>query len=139
MTLSAILLLLLAIILKSQCSYVAIAPKVFHPGWKYAVQLTVVNVERAGVRMTVIGNIFNARKRSLGAGVISFDSGQSAMLEIEVGASVQPDPQGVYSLQLDGFGALTFSNSTALTLATHSRLPLVQADRAVYTAGQLAA
>ncbi|XP_076448767.1 CD109 antigen-like [Babylonia areolata] len=134
---SVILFLLLGMFYNAQSSYVAIAPKVFHPGWKYAVQLTVANLPDFGVRVSVTGNIFNGKKQSLGAGSITFDNGQSAMLEIQVGANIPRDPDNRYSLQLDGSGALSFSNSTSLQMAPLSRLAFIQTDRTAYTTGQL--
>ncbi|XP_070198324.1 CD109 antigen-like [Littorina saxatilis] len=117
--------------------YVALAPGQFHPGYKYTVRLTVHGVTSPGVRVTVHGNIFNSKKQSLGAGSVSLNSGESAILKIQVADTVLPDPEGIYHLQLDGAGGIIFSNSTTIHLAPITHLTFIQTDKKIYKAGQL--
>ena len=54
-----------------------------------------------------------------------------------MGARFTPDPNNSYTLQLDGSGGLSFSNSTAINLAPLTHLTFIQTDKKIYKAGQL--
>ncbi|KAK7114959.1 CD109 antigen-like isoform X3 [Littorina saxatilis] len=133
MGLTLYLALLVTVLGQAYSSYVALAPSEFHPGWKYAVQLTVTDT-KGQADVTVNGNIFNSDKTSVGASSITLSNGETKKLEIQIGANIALSS---YTLQLDGTGGLTFSNSTPIQLAPLTHLTFIQTDKKMYKASQL--